>query len=194
MLVITFDEHGGCYDHVPPPAAPCPEPPRTGQAFSFDRFGVRVPAIVVSPFVRPGTVFRAPEGAQPFDHTTIIKTLRKRFGIDTPLTARDKDAPDLEQVLTLTEPSNEGRELVNAAPVPRDEAALVRARMAPLNDFQKALHESASYLHPLGEAESVTAHIERILEGWLPTPKRASSSTSALSYLRQVLQDIGAAR
>ena len=65
LLVITYDEHGGCYDHVPPPAnaaPPEPEPVSRDGRFHFDRFGVRVPAIVVSSYVRAGTVFRAPQG------------------------------------------------------------------------------------------------------------------------------------
>jgi phospholipase C len=49
LLIITYDEHGGCYDHVPPPSATQPETPRPDQVFKFDRYGVRVPAVIVSP-------------------------------------------------------------------------------------------------------------------------------------------------
>lgn len=112
MLVVTFDEHGGCYDHVPPPwGAAAPEPhskTRTGD-FHYDRFGVRVPAIVISSYVRPGTVFRAEEGAVPYDHTSILATLRDHLGLDgnsqTPFlpSPRIAAAPTLDRVLTLTE-------------------------------------------------------------------------------------------
>src|SRR5262245_24119313 len=78
LLIITYDEHGGCHDHVPPPSATQPETPRPDQVFKFDRFGVRVPAVIVSPYVKPGTILRPP-GAVPYDHTSIIATLRKRF-------------------------------------------------------------------------------------------------------------------
>src|SRR5215813_2742134 len=44
-LLITYDEHGGCYDHVAPSAAVPPQPPVPGQTFGFDRYGVRVPAV-----------------------------------------------------------------------------------------------------------------------------------------------------
>ncbi|MBS0652866.1 MAG: phosphoesterase, partial [Verrucomicrobia bacterium] len=54
LLIITYDEHGGCYDHVPPPKACPPEPPHENQSFAFDRYGVRVPTIVVSPYIRAG--------------------------------------------------------------------------------------------------------------------------------------------
>ena len=43
-LIVLFDEHGGCYDHVPPPAAPVPDDHSGEQGFGFDRFGLRVPA------------------------------------------------------------------------------------------------------------------------------------------------------
>lgn len=89
LLVITYDEHGGCYDHVPPPPAQPPEPKRPEAEFDFSRYGVRVPAVIVSPFVRQGTVLR-PHNETPFDHTSIIATLRKRFPtLGPPLTERD---------------------------------------------------------------------------------------------------------
>jgi phospholipase C len=71
MLVIVYDEHGGFYDHVPPPAAP-DDNPRT-----FGRYGVRVPALVVSPWIEPGAVSKTV-----FDHTSIIKTILLRFAPD----------------------------------------------------------------------------------------------------------------
>jgi phospholipase C len=68
LLVIVYDEHGGFYDHVPPPQAPDDDPEM------FGRYGVRVPAIVVSPWLEPRTVSHTV-----FDHTSIIKTILLRF-------------------------------------------------------------------------------------------------------------------
>jgi phospholipase C len=100
LLVITYDEHGGCYDHVPPPAGAVPPDASIGQfGFDFTRFGVRVPAVLVSPLIAAGTVFR-PSGPTPLDHTSVLRTLELRFGLE-PLTARDRVAPDLGDVLTL---------------------------------------------------------------------------------------------
>ena len=59
LLVITYDEHGGRYDHVPPPPATPPGGPYP-DGFTFDRFGVRVPAVIVSPHIPAGSVLRPP--------------------------------------------------------------------------------------------------------------------------------------
>jgi phospholipase C len=101
LLIITYDEHGGNYDHVPPPTTATPPTTTPGeQGFGFTRFGVRVPTVLVSPLIAEGTVFRAPGSGPPFDHTSILATVEKKFGL-APLTARDGAAPDLEAVLTL---------------------------------------------------------------------------------------------
>lgn len=102
LLVITYDEHGGNYDHLPPPLGAVPPDDSLGEfGFDFTRFGVRVPALLVSPRIAAGTVFRARRGA--IDHTSVLKTLALRWKLD-PLTARDKAAPDLGDVLTLETP------------------------------------------------------------------------------------------
>lgn len=104
LLIITYDEHGGCYDHVPPPSGAVPPDDTPGEfGFDFKRFGVRVPAVLVSPLIEPGTVFRVPEGTMPLDHTSILKTIEKRWGLPA-LTARDAAAPDVGDVLTRTRP------------------------------------------------------------------------------------------
>jgi phospholipase C len=81
-LLITYDEHGGTYDHVPPPACTpdgfVAQPADTGigKQFLFDRLGVRVPAILVSPWIPKGTVvpsFRI------FEHASIPATVTKFF-------------------------------------------------------------------------------------------------------------------
>jgi phospholipase C len=100
LLIITYDEHGGCYDHVIPPSGAVPPDESTGEfGFDFTRFGLRVPAVLVSPLIAPGTVFRVAQGGTPIDHTSILKTVERRFGLPA-LTARDAAAPDLGAVLT----------------------------------------------------------------------------------------------
>ena len=118
LFVITFDEHGGCYDHVPPPAAVSPDdvviaPSEPGgSGFLFNRLGVRVPAVLISPYIEQGTVCHTT-----FDHTSIIKTVINCFGLKdaqgNPATMleREKAATDLSEVLTLTEPRTDTPEI-----------------------------------------------------------------------------------
>ena len=104
LLIITYDEHGGIYDHVPPPTNAVPPDTTPGEdGFDFTRFGVRVPAVLVSPLIAPGTIFNVPPGTMPIDHTSVLKTIEVRWGLN-PLTKRDAAAPDLGDVLTLTTP------------------------------------------------------------------------------------------
>jgi phospholipase C len=101
LLIITYDEHGGCFDHVAPPWGATPPDNSAGEfGFDFTRFGPRVPTVLVSPLIAPGTVFRVPDGSVPLDHTSILRTIENRWGIP-PLTARDAAAPDVSGALTL---------------------------------------------------------------------------------------------
>lgn len=104
LLLITYDEHGGCYDHVAPPWTAVPPGDGTAGEFGFDfkRYGVRVPAVLVSPWIEAGTVYRA-TGPRPLDHTSLLKSLAQRFGLQ-PLTDRDRSAPDFWSVLSLKTP------------------------------------------------------------------------------------------
>jgi phospholipase C len=104
LLFITYDEHGGLYDHVPPPSGATPPDGTPGDfGFDFTRFGVRVPAVLVSPLIPAGTVFRVPDGTTPLDHTSVLKTIQTRWGLHA-LTARDAAAPDVGDVLSLAAP------------------------------------------------------------------------------------------
>ncbi|WP_298418413.1 alkaline phosphatase family protein [uncultured Kordia sp.] len=102
LLIINYDEHGGCYDHViPPTGATQPSPTTVNEptGFKFDRFGVRVPCVLISPWIEAGTVYRT-KGDVPLDHTSILKTIETLFNLP-PLTARDAAASDMLDVLTL---------------------------------------------------------------------------------------------
>jgi phospholipase C len=105
LFVLTYDEHGGCFDHVPPPwgATPPDSAVESAYDFTFNRFGVRVPTVLISPLIAPGTVYRVPAGSTPLDHTSILATVEQRWGLH-PLTARDAAAPAFGGVLTLATP------------------------------------------------------------------------------------------
>jgi hypothetical protein len=112
-----------------------------------------VPTVIVSPYIKPNTILRAPKGSAPFDHTSIIATLRKRFALGAPLTRRDGAAPDLGSVdMWLKTPDNLGPDRLEALPEEDVAARLEVSRREPVNDLQKSL------LH-------INAH--------LPTPDRS---------------------
>jgi phospholipase C len=159
LLVITYDEHGGCYDHVLPPRATPPDG-KAPDGFAFDSFGVRVPAVIVSPYVKPGCVIR-PKGPTPFDHTSIIATLARRFGFQH-LTERDKAAPsllDCPDAFQAT-PSNDGPASITAPATPSTAADVARASAQPTNSLQKSLSTAAVQLPTAGA--DIGAHMARL--------------------------------
>ena len=100
-LLIGWDEPGGTYDHVLPgpvsPPDPSAQPGECG--FTFDRSGYRVPAIIVSPWVEPGSVYN-----EEYRHTSLIATLRKTWGLGQAFTRRDASARTFDHVFSLTRP------------------------------------------------------------------------------------------
>ncbi|AMB58213.1 alkaline phosphatase family protein [Microterricola viridarii] len=99
LLLITFDEHGGTYDHVPPPSAVKPDDSGAGEmGFEFDRLGCRVPAIAISAYTRAGTVI-----SDEMHHGSLTATLNRVHGLK-PLTARDAGANTLFSAVNLQTP------------------------------------------------------------------------------------------
>jgi hypothetical protein len=113
LLIIVYDEHGGFYDHVPPPPGT-----RVSADFPVATLGLRVPAFVISPWLMPGSVFGHDGGRSTpppttkkairsrgpglhFDHTSILKTIARRFLSDSPpyMGARYAAANDLSVVI-----------------------------------------------------------------------------------------------
>lgn len=96
VFVVTYDEHGGFYDRVRPPKAVQPTSWDVYGDFAFDLLGPRVPAIVISPWIKKGTIV----GDRNFDHSSIPATVRKLFAPQTqPLTRRDAAAPTFDTLL-----------------------------------------------------------------------------------------------
>ncbi len=98
-LLVTFDEHGGTFDHVPPPAALPPDSSQPEENFGFDRLGLRVPTVLISAWAEEGRVVT--EG---FRHTSLIRTLRDWWNLGPPLSRRDGDAPSLLPMLSRQSP------------------------------------------------------------------------------------------
>lgn len=115
LFIVTFDEHGGTYDHVGSKwGAINPDGKKGKSGFDFNLFGVRVPTLLISPFVKPSTVFRAPaESKYPFDHTSFIKTLLLWAGVDlgtVDFGKRMPQSPTFEGALSQ-DIVNQGREI-----------------------------------------------------------------------------------
>jgi phospholipase C len=130
ILIITYDEHGGFFDSVVPAAAPPPKDRAdytSTTLFDFALYGVRVPAIVVSPLIEKRTVDHVV-----YDHTSVLATIEKIFDVPS-LTERDSKANDLKHLLTLDTPRTDCPTVLNnpapppAGPSARQSAVMVRA-------------------------------------------------------------------
>jgi phospholipase C len=168
LLIVTYDESGGLYDHVPPPwTAPPPDATAGEQGFGFNRFGPRVPTVLISPLIPAGGVFRAPAGSQPHDHTVILKTLETRYGL-APLTARDAGASDLSAVLTLTAPRTDDPLAGVAVPplAPASPAAQTPSHLQQLQAQMAAdlpVKDAAGGLHHVMPAMTTSAEYDRYI-------------------------------
>lgn len=153
LLVITYDEHGGFYDHVETPYVNVPNPDgNTGPApsfFKFDRLGVRVPTIMVSPWIKKGTVMGGPKGPTPnseFEHSSIPATIKKMFNLSSNfLTHRDAWAGTFEEVVgQLTSPRTDCPEtLPDVVPLRKTEAK----EDGGLSEFQSEVVQLAAVLN-----------------------------------------------
>ncbi len=151
-LVIMFDEHGGCYDHVPPPAAPSPDEIVHQEGFGFDRLGVRVPTVVVSAYTEAATVI-----TDLHTNTSMTRTLRESLGLGTAFTKRDAWAAPIDAAFNRSEPrqdippvnplpytpgiDNPGAQPIRPGDIPTAAMAVEQGR-----------HLSAEYISELGEA------------------------------------------
>ena len=103
LLIITYDEHGGFYDHATPPIGVSPgdaisDPANNHHNFDFKQLGVRVPAVIVSPLIPKGTIDH-----NAYDHSSVPATVERCFGL-SPLTRRDAVANDVLHLLSLAAP------------------------------------------------------------------------------------------
>ena len=133
LLVVLYDEHGGFYDHVtPPPAIP---PDGNTDKFAFDRLGVRVPAILVSPWLDPGHVSTV------FDHTSVLRMASQLWPKVHPLGARAPKAHSpLDSVTWLAAPRRA------IPPAPTDQSPMPVVDQPGLKGQKQALFSFSQYL------------------------------------------------
>ncbi|XP_027339043.1 non-specific phospholipase C6 [Abrus precatorius] len=153
LLIITYDEHGGFFDHVKTPFVNIPNPDgNTGPApyfFKFDRLGVRVPTIMVSPWIKKGTVISGgigPAANSEFEHSSIPATIKKMFNLSSNfLTHRDAWAATFEHVVgELSSPRTDCPvTLPDVTPLRSTEAK----ENAGLSEFQSEVVQLAAVLN-----------------------------------------------
>lgn len=152
LLIITFDEHGGCYDHVVPPSATPPDSSGfnnkgVGQdSFDFTRLGVRVPMVMVSANIAANTIINTP-----MHHCSFLQTMQQKWGL-TSLGPRQDTAPPFTEVFTATQ-----RDLGTWPDWPfypgptstLDETLMgvVDLGSAPLNDLQQSIIDAIKYFY-----------------------------------------------
>ncbi|KAI4368887.1 hypothetical protein MLD38_017394 [Melastoma candidum] len=153
-LLITYDEHGGFYDHVPTPVKNVPSPDGIVGPdpfyFHFDRLGVRVPTLLISPWVDKGTVIHEPEGPtahSQFEHSSIPATVKKLFKLKSNfLTKRDAWAGTFEKYFYLRDsPRDDCPETLPM--VTRSMRPFGPREDARLSEFQVELIQLASQLN-----------------------------------------------
>jgi hypothetical protein len=177
MLLIVFDEHGGFYDHVPPPAAIPPGDTMTESYiehhFQYDQLGVRVPAIIVSPLVPRGVIDHTQ-----YDHTSMLASVERLFGLK-PLTKRDAAAHDFLHLFSLGVPRTDTpAALVDPATNPQ-----------PLHceeDYEDTEDRLIARRSELRLAQRHGRYGERLAETFRPT---ASQIGFAQVALLRILQD-----
>jgi phospholipase C len=161
LLFVLYDEHGGIFDHVAPGPAPNPDGlSSVNPPFDFDRLGVRVPALIISPYAAKGVV-----DSTIYDHTSILATARTLFNLPLPLTRRDASANTVSHNLGSTMRQDAPTALDRPAGDPTADAfhadgntarmtpehiaqdlATGQASTAPLSEFQASLVHAANRL------------------------------------------------
>ncbi len=191
LLIVTWDEHGGFYDHVKPGKAvpPGDKPQQKGvntYGFPFDVAGVRVPAVVVSPWIARNVVDH-----RTYDHASLPATVLRNFvGPNTSLTARDKHARDVLDLLTLRAPRQDAPKKLPNPPKAVEPAAIADASPAPellseeegnLWGFVYAAARLDRQMRPEGELTAIRDRVAAI-----------STRTEAAAYLEDVAARLNA--
>jgi phospholipase C len=196
LLIITYDEHGGFYDSVAPPPAPAPgDNPDYGynkHGFNFERYGVRVPAVIVSPLIDAPTVDHTL-----YDHSSVPKTLERLFGL-SPLTQRDESSNDVVHLLSRTAPRQDcPTSLVSPVPALKAVRPLVDPGKRARSDGQ-ALPQSGNLAGTL----QILRKTEIELSGQTPPEIAAINSRfnaiqtrgQARAYIESVMEKVAVAR
>lgn len=137
LFVVTFDEHGGFYDHVEPPACVPPDDLMNDEyQFKFDKLGIRVPTILISNKFKSSHI-----DSTLYDHSSIIKTVLQNFGIASHLTNRDKNANNIIEPNVLQRKKQKLDEVPLHQVLADNIVRSSKQEEVVLNEFQKDLME-----------------------------------------------------
>ena len=189
LLIVTWDEHGGFYDHVAPPVAIPPGDTAVGSKFNqfhfpFDRYGVRVPAVIVSPLIPANLIDH-----RLYDHSSIPKAIETAFGLP-PLTERDKAAHDPTALLTLEAPRTDApKTLPNPAAPAMPKVALA----APQPETGVDNGNLPAFLHVAMRADIATS-AANARHAILSRVQSIQTQGQAAAYIREVQAKVQAAK
>eukprot|EP01127_Copromyxa_protea_P011176 TRINITY_DN2797_c0_g1_i2.p1 TRINITY_DN2797_c0_g1~~TRINITY_DN2797_c0_g1_i2.p1 ORF type:complete len:475 (+),score=91.09 TRINITY_DN2797_c0_g1_i2:118-1542(+) len=140
-MILTYDEHGGFYDHVSPPQEDIPSPDgiHADDGFTFNRLGIRVPTVVISPWVPKKTLVHKPTSGGPyFDATAVIATCNKIFGLKGEMTKRTSWVGTFEDLFTkLDEPRTDCPMTLDVKFPPFTDKDLRIQHAKPINDHME---------------------------------------------------------
>lgn len=177
LLAIIYDEHGGTYDHIAPVPMISPDDLTSlSPPFDFKTSGVRVPAVVVSPYIKPGFISK-----ETYDHTSLIATAMSLFAPkkwpSDALFARAEKARTLIPLLDLNMAPRDDRPDFGAVPKSASVLTSVQAAAAPLSSLQAEAVEHADTANA-----SLPPHLQ------VPKPPDGiQQSADAGRYLKQVM-------
>jgi len=151
LFIITYDEHGGFYDHVPTPLnIPAPDNSTSfPDKFDFTRLGVRIPTLLISPWIEKGTVIGKPSGpmaTSEYDLTSIPATVKKLFNLTSFLTRRDAWAGTFERFLDRSEVRTDCPMTLPDAPLSLGAEHAATEAATDFNHLQQTIAESFAYL------------------------------------------------
>jgi hypothetical protein len=184
LLVICYDEHGGFYDHVsPPPAVP---PDDRKDEYTFDRLGVRVPAVLVSPWVDRKVEHTV------FDHTSILKYCIEKWGLG-PLGERAAQANSIG--VAIRTDAGPRKDTPAKIELPKQDVRSLKAAAAEateLNELQQALSALAMFLglqKPGGDPAEV---LEKLKRGMLNPAEQVRFTTESIrNFIKETKANAG---
>jgi phospholipase C len=178
LLIVLYDEHGGIFDHALPPATTPPDD-QTSQ-FGFDRLGLRVPAILISPYMAPLTIVDTV-----FDHSSIPAMVKKNFGLPSYLTKRDAAANTFERVFNLNAARIDAlRNLGTPSTVTRDEWG---DQVATPDEIKMKMATGQASSAPVSELQMSLVELART------TPTQPNDRIALLDYARPITTEHDAA-